>query len=62
MARAKSNPNIYMYEIVKDLIIVKNKYKYVPLENYSLQLGPTFHHFPVWIHREINLFISSESS
>lgn len=37
MAGANSNPNIYMYEIVKDLIIVKNKYlKYVPLETYSL--------------------------
>lgn len=43
MAGAKSNPNIYMYEIVKDLIIVKNKYLQVcaPTD----LLPPTWPHF-----------------
>lgn len=43
MAGAKSNPNIYMNEIVKDLIIVKNKYLQgcAPRE----LLPPTWPHF-----------------
>lgn len=49
MAGGKSNPDIYMCEIVKDLIIVESTYLQVcaPINLLPPQLGPTLHHFPV---------------
>lgn len=49
MAGGKSNPDIYMCEIVKDLIIVESTYLQVcaPINLLHPQLGPTLHHFPV---------------